>query len=204
MAWDFSTEPEFQEQLDWCAEFVRTEIRPLETLDLDWNALRQAITPLQRAVKDQQLWAAHLDSGLGGQGYGQLKLVLLQEIIGTSPLAPLVFGNQAPDSGNSEILAAAGTAQQRLQWLEPLLDGRIYSAFAMTEPDTAGSDPTQLTSTATRSGERWIINGHKWFVSNVSTADFVIVVAVTDHHADKQRRASQFIVPIDTPGMQIV
>ncbi|MCP2317706.1 acyl-CoA dehydrogenase [Nocardia amikacinitolerans] len=204
MAWDFSTDPEFQKKLDWIQDFVRSEVLPLETLSLDWTQLRRAIAPLQEQVKQQELWAAHLDPELGGQGYGQVKLGLMHEIIGSSWLAPLVFGNQAPDSGNSEILAAAGTAEQKKQWLAPLLAGEMYSAFALTEPGHAGSDPTRLSTTAVRDGDEWIINGHKWFVSNASTADFVIVVAVTDPEAEKHRRASQFIVPIDAVGVRIL
>jgi acyl-CoA dehydrogenase len=204
MAWDFSTEPQFQKKLDWIDEFVRTEVLPLETLELDWLALQRAIAPLKEQVKQQGLWAAHLDPELGGQGYGQVKLGLMHEIIGMSWIAPLVFGNQAPDSGNSEILAAAGTPAQKKQWLQPLLAGEMYSAFALTERDTAGSDPTLIATTAVRDGDDWVINGHKWFISNASTADFIIVVAVTDPSAEKHRRASQFIVPADTPGVHIL
>ena len=204
MAWDFSTEPEFESKLEWIAHFVKNDVLPLETLNLDWSQLRQAIGPLQQQVKNQQLWAAHLDAELGGQGYGQVKLGLMHEIIGSSWVAPLVFGNQAPDSGNSEILAAAGTPEQKKRWLEPLLAGELYSAFALTEPDHAGSDPTQLSTTADRAGNDWVINGTKWFVSNASTADFIIVVAVTDRTADAHNRTSQFIVPVTTPGVEIV
>ena len=101
MPWDFATEPEFQAKLDWMAEFVRANIWPLETLmyELGWDGLMAAIRPLQEQVKEQELWAAHLDPELGGQGYGQVKLGLMHEILGTSPIAPLAFGNAAPDSG---------------------------------------------------------------------------------------------------------
>jgi acyl-CoA dehydrogenase len=204
MSWDFSTEPEFQQKLNWIRDFIRAEVLPLETLDLGWKQLRAAIAPLQAQVKAQDLWAAHLDPELGGQGYGQVKLGLMHEIIGMSWLAPLVFGNQAPDSGNAEILAAAGTAAQKTRWLQPLLAGEMYSAFALTEVDNAGSDPTRLSTTAKRDGDDWIINGRKWFVSNASTSDFIIVVAVTDPDAARHERASQFIVPTETAGVRIV
>jgi acyl-CoA dehydrogenase len=204
MSWDFSTEPEFQKKLDWIRDFIRADVLPLETLDLSWAQLRKAVAPLQAQVKAQNLWAAHLDPELAGQGYGQVKLGLMHEIIGASWLAPLVFGNQAPDSGNSEILAAAGTDEQKTQWLKPLLAGEMYSAFALTELDNAGSDPTRLSTTAVRDGDDWVINGHKWFVSNASTSDFIIVVAVTDPDAARHERASQFIVPTATAGVQIV
>jgi acyl-CoA dehydrogenase len=204
MSWDFSTEPEFQQKLNWIRDFIRAEVLPLETLDLGWKQLRAAIAPLQAQVKAQDLWAAHLDPELGGQGYGQVKLGLMHEIIGMSWLAPLVFGNQAPDSGNAEILAAAGTAQQKTRWLQPLLAGEMYSAFALTEVDNAGSDPTRLSTTAKRDGDDWIINGRKWFVSNASTSDFIIVVAVTDPDAARHERASQFIVATGTAGVRII
>lgn len=115
-----------------------------------------------------------------------------------------MFGCQAPDSGNAEILAAVGTDEQKRRWLDPLLAGEKYSAFALTEPDNAGADPTNLQTTAVRDGDNWVLNGHKWFISNASTADFLIVVAVTDPDAERHRRASQFIIPIDAPGLDVV
>ncbi|MFE3000923.1 acyl-CoA dehydrogenase family protein [Nocardia sp. NPDC059246] len=186
------------------ADFVKSEVYPLELVDLDWPQLRKAIAPLQREVKAQGLWAAHLGPELGGQGYGQVKLGLMNETIGATLYAPLVFGNQAPDSGNSEILAAVGTPEQKQRWLDPLLAGEYCSAFALTEPNNAGADPTRLSTTAVRDGDDWILNGHKWFISNASIADFMIVMAVTDPEAEKHRRASQFIVPAGTPGLNIV
>jgi acyl-CoA dehydrogenase len=204
MAWDFSTEPEFQQKLDWMRDFVREEIWPLETLDLDVGQLDRAMAPLQERVKEQELWAAHLDPELGGQGFGQVKLGLMHEVLGTSPFAPLAFGNQAPDSGNSEILALAGTPEQKERWLHPLLAGELKSAFSMTEPETAGSDPTLLRTRAVKEGDSYVINGHKWFSSNASIADFLIVMAVTDPEARRYQRASMLIVPVDTPGVEIV
>jgi acyl-CoA dehydrogenase len=206
MAWDFSTEPEFQEHLDWMREFVREEIWPLETLteELEWEGLMRAMEPLREQVKERGLWAAHLDPELGGQGFGQVKLGLMHEILGTTPLAPFAFGNAAPDSGNSEILALAGTPEQKERYLYPLLEGELKSAFSMTEPETAGSDPTQLQTRAVKEGGEWVINGHKWFSSNGSIADFLIVMAVTDPEARRYQKASMLIVPADTPGVEIV
>jgi len=204
MAWDFSTEPEFQAHLDWMREFVREEIWPMETLDLDLEQIERAMAPLQERVKERGLWAAHLDPELGGQGYGQVKLGLMHEVLGSSPYAPFAFGNQAPDSGNSEILALAGTPEQKERWLEPLLAGDLHSAFSMTEPENAGSDPTTLTTRAVRDGDDWVIDGHKWFSSNGSIADFLIVMAVSDPEARPHQRASMFIVPADTPGVNIL
>jgi acyl-CoA dehydrogenase len=206
MAWDFSTEPEFERQLEWMRGFVRDNVWPLETLadELGWDGLQHAAAPLQEQVKQQGLWAAHLDADLGGQGFGQVKLGLMHEILGSSPIAPLMFGNAAPDSGNSEILAMAGTPEQKERYLYPLLAGDLKSAFSMTEPETAGSDPTLLRTRATRDGDEWVIDGHKWFSSNGSIADFMIVMAVTDPDARPHQRASMFIVDADTPGVNIV
>ncbi len=202
--WDFSTEPEFQEHLDWMRAFVRENIWPLEVLNLEYDQLMRAMAPLQEQVKARGLWAAHLDPELGGQGFGQVKLGLMHEILGTTPIAPFAFGNQAPDSGNSEILALAGTPEQKERYLYPLLNGDLHSAFSMTEPHTAGSDPTLLQTRAVRDGDQWVISGHKWFSSNASIADFLIVMAVTDPDARPHQRASMFVVDADTPGVNIL
>jgi acyl-CoA dehydrogenase len=206
MAWEFSTEPEYAAKLEWAREFVQREIWPLETVvgEMDQAALDRAYEPLQAEVRRQGLWAAHLDPELGGQGYGQVKLGLLHEVLGTSPYAPNAFGCQAPDSGNSEILAMAGTVEQKERYLEPLLAGDLKSAFSMTEPDSAGSDPTLLKTRATRDGDDYILSGRKWFSSNASIADFLIVMAVTDPDARPHQRASMFLVDVDTPGVNIL
>src|SRR5881227_276227 len=206
MAWDFSTDPDFQQQLDWMAQFVRAEIWPLETLveELDQAALDRIYEPLQQQVRERGLWAAHLDPELGGQGFGQLKLGLMHEILGTTPFAPNAFGCQAPDSGNSEILALAGTNEQKDRWLHPLLAGDLKSAFSMTEPETAGSDPTLLQTRAVRDGDEWVINGHKWFSSGADGAAFAIVMANSDPEGPPHRRFSQIIVPSDAPGLKLL
>jgi acyl-CoA dehydrogenase len=206
MAWDFCTEPDFQEQLDWMTRFVREEIWPLETLELDRAQLDRALRPLQEQVRARGLWAAHLPPELGGQGFGQVRLGLMHEILGSSPYAPSAFGNQAPDSGNSELIALAGTQEQKDRWLHPLLAGDLRSAFSMTEPGVAGADPTTLETRArldASTGE-WVIDGHKWFSTNASVADFLIVMAVTDPDNRPHQRASMIVVPADTPGVQIL
>jgi acyl-CoA dehydrogenase len=204
MAWDFCTDPEFEAELEWMRDFVREEIFPLEVLDLDWHAYRQAIKPLQEQVRERGLWAAHLGPELGGPGFGQVKLGLMHEILGSSELAPSVFGNQAPDSGNGELIAVAGTEEQKRQWLEPLLAGELSSAFSMTELGT-GSDPRQFTTSAVRDGDEWVINGSKWFVTNAERCDFQIVMVRTDPSpdADPWRTMSMVIVPAQTPGIEL-
>jgi acyl-CoA dehydrogenase len=204
VAWDFSTEPEFEAKLDWMRAFVREQVMPLEVLDLDWQTYRRAIVPLQERVKQEGLWAAHLSPDLGGQGFGQVKLGLMHEILGACELAPPVFGNQAPDSGNAELLAIGASEAQKDRWLKPLLAGEMSSAFSMTELGT-GSDPRQFTTAAVRDGDEWVLNGYKWFVTNAERCDFQIVMARTDSspEADPYRSMSMFIVPAGTPGIEL-
>src|SRR4030088_2507475 len=202
MTWDFSTEPEFEAKLEWMRTFVREEIYPLEGLGATERDFMLAIWHLQQQVKEQKLWATHLPPELGGQGYGQVKLGLMHEIEGASVWAPIVFGNQAPDSGDSEVLAHFGSEEQKVRWLQPLLDGKIRSAFSMTEPNTAGSDPKLLSTTAVLDGDERVVNGHKWFTSNGMIADFLIAMVVTEPQADAYERASMLIVPGDTQGLK--
>ncbi|NKQ56176.1 acyl-CoA dehydrogenase [Amycolatopsis sp. K13G38] len=179
--------------------FMREEILPLEVLEAPAEVFSELIAGLQEQVRERGLWAAHLPPELGGQGFGQLKLALMHEILGATHWGPLVFGNQAPESGNTELIALAGTPEQKQQWMEPSLRGEMYSGFSMTEPG-AGSDPTRLATTAVLDGDEWVINGHKWFTGHGYIADFVIVMAVTDPDAPPHQRASMFIVPKGAPG----
>jgi acyl-CoA dehydrogenase len=203
MAWDFETEPEFEAKLEWMRGFVREEIMPLETLSLDREQFRRATDPLKEEVKRQDLWAAHLDPELGGKGFGQVKLGLMHEILGECFYGPQIFGNQAPDSGNAELIAIAGNDEQKEKWLRPLLDGRIRSAFSMTEPG-AGADPTLIRTRAERVGDELVINGHKWFTSNGSIADILIVMAVTNPDVHPYQGMSMIVVPRDTPGVHVL
>ncbi len=203
MTWSFATDPAFDEQLSWMRDFVRAEVFPLETLeDIDEESFRLLIGPLQQQVKEKGLWAAHLPPELGGRGFGQVNLALMHEILGMSAMAPVVFGNQAPDSGNAELIALAGSDAQKERWLWPLLAGKLKSGFSMTEPEMAGSDPSQLMTRASRVADGWVLDGHKWFTSNGSAADFLIVMAVTGESA--RDGASMFIVPTDLDGVEIV
>ncbi len=209
MAWDFETDPQYQAQLDWADAFVREEVEPL---DLLWDGLqftppsdhlRKVIDPLKQQVRDQGLWATHLGPELGGKGHGQLRLSLLNEILGRSQWAPIIFGCQAPDTGNAEILAHYGTPEQQERYLRPLLDGEIFSCYSMTEPH-AGADPTMFETRAVKDGEEWVINGWKYFSSNAKTAAFLIVMAVTNPDVSPYQGMSMFLVPSDTPGVSIV
>jgi acyl-CoA dehydrogenase len=162
------------------------------------------IESLRAQAKEEGLWAPHVPPEAGGTGQGFLAYAHLNEEIGRSTYAQLVFGCQAPDAGNAEILFMFGTEGQKDRWLAPLVAGEIRSFFSMTEPEVPGSDPTTLRTTAVRDGDEWVIDGHKWFSSGADGAAFGIVMAVTDPEGDPHRRASQIIVPADTPGVEIV
>ncbi|WP_293677326.1 acyl-CoA dehydrogenase family protein [uncultured Phenylobacterium sp.] len=207
MAWDFETDPEFQKKLDWIEDFMREEVEPLSHLGMAaYTTLgrEKFIKPLQQKVKDQGLWACHLGPDLGGQGYGQLKLALMNEKLGRNGLAPSIFGCQAPDSGNAEIIAQYGTEAQKAEYLQPLLNGDIRSCFSMSEP-TGGSDPLTFTTRAVLDGNEWVINGEKWFSTNAQYSKILVLYAVTDPDAkDPYRRTSIFLVPTDTPGVEII
>ncbi len=198
MAWDFSTEPEFQEQLDWVADFCKNEVEPLDLVfpgaaySRDPKA-KQLADPLKQQVKDRGLWALFLDKELGGPGFGQLKLALLNEILGRYRSAPVVFGTAAPDTGNMEMLAAYGTPEQKQQWLYPLMNQEIFSAYSMTEPQ-GGSDPNLFKTSAVRDGDEWVINGEKWFTSAGARADLIFVMCTN----------GMFVVPRETPGVEIL
>ncbi len=207
---DFRIDPEFQRQLDWMNQFIRDEVEPLDLLfpssgapyDTGNVEARKLVKPLQQQVRDRGLWACHLPPELGGKGYGQLRLALMNEIIGRCSWAPTVFGCAAPDTGNAEILAMFGTAEQKARFLQPLLNGDIVSTFSMTEPQ-AGADPKEFTCTARRDGDVWVIEGEKWYSSNAKYASFLIVMAVTNPENKPHERMSMFIVPAETPGIVI-
>jgi acyl-CoA dehydrogenase len=208
---DFSVEPEFQAKLDWMNQFVREECETMDLLfpemgiayDVKHEPSRRHLKPLQAKVKEQGLWACHLGPNLGGPGYGQVKLALMNEIIGRSNWAPTIFGTAAPDTGNAEILALFGTPEQKKKYLEPLMAGEIVSCFSMTEPQ-GGADPGEFVCRAWQEGNEWVIEGDKWFSSNARYAAFCLVIAVTNPEAKLAERMSMFIVPTDTPGFEIL
>jgi acyl-CoA dehydrogenase len=161
------------------------------------------IVDLRAKAKDAGLWAPHLPPEAGGTGEGFLAYAHLNEEIGRSVWAQLVFNCQAPDAGNGEILHMFGTDEQKERFLAPLVAGETRSFFSMTEPEVSGADPTGLRTTARLEGDEWVIDGHKWFSSGAEDAGFGIVMAVTDPDADRHRRMSQILVPADAPGIEI-
>jgi acyl-CoA dehydrogenase len=202
---DFSTPPELQDLLERTEAFMNAEVYPLESTARESfeDALR-ACNEARERCKAAGLWAPQMPAEYGGMGLGFLPHAHMSEILGRTPLGHYIFGCQAPDAGNMEILHKFGTDAQKERWLRPLAAGHIRSCFSMTEPDRAGSNPTWMETTAARDGEEWVINGRKWFTTGGHLADFAIVMAVTNPDAAPHRRASQIIVPTDTPGFEHV
>ena len=166
-------------------------------------AADEVMRGLRARAKAEGLWAPHLPPEAGGTGGGFLAYADLNEEIGRSVWAQLVFNCQAPDAGNGEILHLFGTDEQKSTFLRPLVEGETRSFFSMTEPEVSGADPTGLRTTAVLDGDEWVIDGHKWFSSGAEGAGFGIVMAVTDPDAEPHGRMSQILVPADAPGLAI-
>src|SRR3954453_11659067 len=193
------------ERLEQVKAFMADRVLPNENAIERQDAAGEALLArLQDEVRAAGLWAPHVPPEAGGTGTGFLDYAYLNEQIGRTLWGQLVFGCQAPDAGNAEILHMFGTDEQKERWLFPLVAGDIRSFFSITEPEVPGSDPTNLRTRAVRDGDDWVINGHKWFSSGAEGAAFGIVMAVTDPDADPHMRASQIIVPADTPGVEVV
>jgi acyl-CoA dehydrogenase len=184
--------------------FMEAHLYPAEAeLSRENEASDELMRGLRGRAKAEGLWAPHLPPEAGGTGLGFLAYAHLNEEIGRSVWAQLMFNCQAPDAGNGEILHMFGTPAQKEQFLRPLVEGETRSFFSMTEPDVSGADPTGLQTRAVLEGDEWVIDGHKWFSSGAEGAGFGVVMAVTDPDAEPHRRMSQILVPADTPGIRI-
>ncbi len=184
--------------------FLDEHVYPAEAaLNREDDDADELMASLRARAKAEGLWAPHLPPEAGGTGQGFLAYAYLNEEIGRSSWGQLVFNCQAPDAGNGEILHLFGTEEQKEQFLRPLVEGDTRSFFSMTEPEVSGSDPTLLRTRAVPDGDEWVIDGHKWFSSGAEGAGFAIVMAITDPDAEPHRRASQILVPADTPGITI-
>ena len=203
---DFAVSEETATMLEMIGEFVERELLPIEgeMLHGDPAIVEELVAAAQVKVRQMGLWAPNHPVEFGGLGLSMVDHGLLSEAMGRSPLGHTVFGVQAPDAGNIEILHTHATAEQRERWLAPLVAGEIRSCFSMTEPETAGSNPVLLATTAVEDGDDYVINGQKWFTSSADGAAFAIVMAVTDPDAPPYQRASMIIVPTDTPGFELV
>ena len=209
---DFTPSPRVEELRDRIARFAEEHVYPVELEAL--RALDEEVgsgvpypailVDLRERAKSEGLWNLFMPDERFGAGLTNWEYGMLCEIMGRSLVTPMVFNCSAPDTGNMEILAEYGTDEQRERWLDPLLEGQIRSCFSMTEPETSGSDPTQLRSHAELDGDEWVINGHKWFTSGAVGADIAIAMVVTDPEAQMHKRASMILVPTDNPGFDLV
>ena len=203
---DFAISEKMQTILDMMKEFVEKELVPLEAafLKRPMSELLPEIEEKRQMVKKMELWAPLHPKEYGGMGLSLTDYALCAEALGGNHLGLYVFGCQAPDAGNIEILHKYGTEEQKAQYLQPLVDGKIRSCFSMTEVDLPGSNPTWMETTAVKDGDDYVINGHKWYTSSADGAEFAIVMAVTNPEAGPHMQASMIIVPTDTPGFNLV
>ncbi len=187
-------------------EFVKKELYPLEKdLDSDdYPAFEKELHKKREIVKQMELWAPNHPKEFGGMGLSLMEHALVSEVLGQSPLGHYVFGCQAPDAGNIEILHLYGTPAQKEKYLKPLIEGKIRSCFSMTEVDMPGSNPVMLETTAVKDGSDYVINGHKWYSSSADGAEFAIVMAVTNPEHSTYLQASMILVPADTKGFNLV
>src|SRR5438874_6557319 len=193
-------------------EFMDREVYPAEPVferQLAEAPSRWQIPPVMEELKAKAraagLWNLFLPESELGAGLTNLEYAPLCEIMGRSSIAPEVFNCSAPDTGNMEVLARYGTPEQQERWLKPLLAGEIRSCFAMTEPDVASSDATNIRSRIERRGNEYIINGHKWWISGAGDprCKLAIFMGKTDSTAAIHQQQSMILVPLDTPGVTI-
>ncbi|HRJ42709.1 MAG: acyl-CoA dehydrogenase family protein [Caldilineaceae bacterium] len=188
-------------------QFIDSEVIPLESafLSKPWRELEPTLQAKRQMVRSAGMWGLALPPEIGGQGLTLAEFGRVSEELGRTPLGHYVFNCQAPDIGNTELLLEYGSPQQKDRWLMPLVRGEIRSCFSMTEPEHAGSNPTWMSTTAVQEGDEYVINGHKWYTTAADGAAFAIVMAVTNPNAEsRHQRASQIIVPLDTPGFTLV
>ncbi|MBP6440830.1 MAG: acyl-CoA dehydrogenase family protein, partial [Caldilineaceae bacterium] len=197
-------QPDLIEQI---RTIVSADIIPLESqlLAEGFNAVLPALEAVRQKLREQGLFAPHMPAEYGGMALPLRTFARVSEELGRSPLGHFAFNCAAPDIGNMEVLLSHGSEEQRERWLRPLAAGELRSCFAMTEPEHAGSNPAWMSATAVKDGDDYVIDGHKWFTTAADGAAFAIVMAVTDPaHPKLHRRASQIIVPVDTPGFELV
>jgi acyl-CoA dehydrogenase len=203
---DFTVSGKMQTILGMIKEFVQKELIPLEPefLTKPVPEMLPVLEEKRQLVKQMELWAPLHPKEYGGMELNLMESALVFEALGGTPLGLYVFGCQAPDAGNIEILHQFGTDEQKEKYLRPLVEGKIRSCFSMTEVDLPGSNPIMMDTTAVKDGDDYVINGQKWYTSSADGAEFAIVMAVTNPDAGPYLQASMIIVPTDTPGFNHV
>jgi len=204
---DFTVPPELEDLLARVRAYLDEDVLPAEAEiadPADVLASWPVVERLRDRARERGIFTPHLPEDLGGLGIGVLGMALVSQELGRAPLGALGMNCMAPDEGNMHTLLLAGTPAQQERWLRPLAEGSIRSCFAMTEPDVASSDPTNLETSAVRDGDEWVLNGRKWCITGAIGAAFAIVVARTgDDEAAGHRNYSLIIVPTDTPGWEV-
>lgn len=203
---DFSLDSETAELCERIRSFVAEEILPLETdptkFDEHENIRLDVLEELRAKAKSQGLWSLQMPKERGGGGLNTVGMAACYEEMGRSIFGPVVFNSAAPDDGNMFVLNRVATEDQKTRWLQPIIDGKVRSAFAMTEPAPgSGSDPTVMLTRAERRNDRWIINGHKWFITGAAEARHFILLAKSSH--DPRRGLTAFLVDRDQPGFRV-
>jgi alkylation response protein AidB-like acyl-CoA dehydrogenase len=203
---DFTISEKMKTILGMIDEFVDKELIPIEPefLTTPSTSLAPLFEEKRKLVKQMELWAPNHPKEYGGMELNLMEHALVSESLGRSPLGHYIFGCQAPDAGNIEILHQFGTEAQKEKYLKPLVDGKIRSCFSMTEVELPGSNPVMMDTTAVKDGDDYVINGQKWYSSSADGSEFAIVMAVTNPEAGRYMQASMIIVPTDTPGFNLV
>lgn len=204
---DFSIPAHLEPMLDRIRHFIDTELLPLEPrfLNEEFRQLLPILAEKRRQVQAMGLWAPWLPAEYGGMGLPLAEYAHVSEVLGRTPLGHYVFNCQAPDVGNMEVLMMYGSPEQQARWLDPLARGEIRSCFCMTEPENPGSNPVLMDAIAVKDGDDYVINGHKWFSTAADGAAIAIVMAITNPQAEsRHKRASQILVPTDTPGYRLL
>jgi acyl-CoA dehydrogenase len=211
---DFAYSPRTRVYMDQLTEFMDKHVYPSErpfVEQLAAQSTRWQVPPVMEELKararERGLWNLFLPESELGAGLSNLEYAPLSEIMGRSPIAPEVFNCSAPDTGNMEVLVRYGTEEQKRQWLQPLLEGRIRSAFAMTEPQVASSDATNIEASIVRDGDEYVVNGHKWWTSGIGDprCRVLIFMGKTDpRNPNKYKQQSMILVPRDAPGVKVV
>jgi acyl-CoA dehydrogenase len=203
---DFALAPEHEEIRDRVRTFVEKEIKPAlgdnddESKVLERMDYIRIIFELREKAKEQGLWLPHMPKEWGGMGLGHVELAMVQAEAGKTRLGPWILNCMAPDEGNMHTLLHWADDEQKEKYLKPLCEGTMFSCFAMTEPEVAGSDPTLIRTNAVKDGDEWVINGHKWFISNARRSNFAILIARTEEDVPEGSRGANTAFLIDLPA----